>query len=310
MPKAGGVYLQAESEVASINMVFGAAAAGVRAMTSSSSPGISLKTEGISYIAGSDLPCLIVNIQRGGPGLGTIQPSQLDYFQATKAAGHGGHRILVYAPSTVQEMVDMVFKAFDEAEKYRMPAMILADGLLGQMMEPVLIPEVEVKSPPKPWAVGPRKGHSKKNIVSSLHLVASELEEENIRREERYNEIKRELPRAETYLTDDADIILVAYGASSRIARTAAKNARESGIKAGLIRPMTLWPFPGKIIKEASKNAKALLVVEMNCGQMIEDVKLAVECKLPVEFYGRTGGMVPVPSELLGEIKRITGGTQ
>jgi 2-oxoglutarate ferredoxin oxidoreductase subunit alpha len=250
----------------------------------------------------------VVNIVRAGPGLGGIQPAQQDYNQATKAPGHGGFRVLVYAPSTVQEMVDMVFTAFDMAEKYLMPAMILADGLLGQMMEPVQFPQVELKPAAKPWAVGPVKGGSGRNVVNSLYLQATKLEERNHAREERYAEIERTLPDAERYLTDDAEVVLVAYGASARVARSAVNSAREAGIKAGLVRPITLWPFPNTIIKDAAKNAKSLLVVEMNSGQMVDDVRLAVECRLPVEFFGRTGGVIPTPAEVLGAIKKCVGG--
>ena len=308
MPKIGGTYLQAESEVASINMVMGAAMAGVRTMTSSSSPGISLKCEGISYIAACDLPCLILNVQRGGPGLGGIQPAQQDYNQATKAPGHGGVQILVYAPSTVQEMVDVVYTAYDEAEKYKIPAMILADGLLGQMMEPVVFKEVEPKPSEKPWAVGPNKGKPGRNIISSLLLQAPKLEARNNERQERYALIEKELPRAEEYLTDDADIIIVAYGASARVARSAVSAARAANIKAGLVRPITLWPFPNAIINAAAKGKKSILVVEMNSGQMVNDVRLAVNCAMKVDFYGRTGGVVPTPAEVLEAIKKSLGG--
>lgn len=308
MPQIGGTYLQAESEVAAINMVLGAAATGRRAMTSSSSPGISLKTEGISYMAGSDLPCLIVNMQRGGPGLGGIQPSQADYFQATKAPGHGDLRILVFAPSTVQEIVDTVFKAFDTSEKYRVPAMILGDGLLGQMMEPLIFPEQEIKEHSKPWAAcghGDKRPH---NVVNSLYLEAHQLEEKIIQRFKRYEEIEKNESEAESYLTDDAEIVLVAYGASSRIARSAVDSARAEGIKAGLLRPITLWPFPKQQLQKVAKNAKKMLVVEMSMGQMLYDVKLEVEKYVPVNFYGRTGGMIPTPAEVLGEIKKLSGG--
>ena len=310
MPKIGGTFMQAESEVAAINMVLGAAAAGVRAMTSSSSPGISLKGEGISYISGSDLPCLILNIQRGGPGLGGIQPAQSDYNQATKAPGHGDQHVLVYAPCTVQEMVNTVFKAFDMAEKFRMPAMILGDGLLGQMMEPVEFPDVQVTPSEKPWATNGTRGKRKKNVVNSLYLQANQLEERIRERFERYAQVERELPEAETYLTDDAEIVLVAYGASARIVRSAVELARAEGIKAGMIRPITLWPYPNDIIRESTRNAKNILVVEMSMGQMVNDVKLAVECKKPVAFFGRTGGVVPTPAEVLEEIKGIAGGAK
>ena len=306
MPKVGGTYLQAESEIAAINMVLGAASAGVRAMTSSSSVGISLKTEGISYLAASDLPCLIVNIMRGGPGLGGIQPSQADYFQAVKAPGHGDLHILVLAPSTVQEMAGLVFLAFDLAEKYRMPAMILGDGLLGQMMEPLTFPEATVTQPEKPWAL---TGHGNKrphNIVSSLHLDPAELERTVRERFAKYEEIKAKEPRWEEYLTNDADILIIAYGASSRAAKSAISGARRKGDREGMLRPVTLWPFPEKRIKELSQEVSSILVVEMSMGQMVDDVRLAVECRLPVHFCGRTGGMVPTPDEIEAEIMRIT----
>ncbi|MGN0605045.1 MAG: 3-methyl-2-oxobutanoate dehydrogenase subunit VorB [Oscillospiraceae bacterium] len=307
MNKAGGVFLQAESEIAAINMVLGAASTGVRAMTSSSSPGISLKSEGISYIAGSDLPCVIINVQRGGPGLGGIQPSQADYWQATKALGHGDFHILVFAPSSVQEMVDMVIKAFDTADKYRMPAMILADGLLGQMMEPVSFPEISSAPVEKPWATN---GHGNKrphNIVNSLWLQAPDLNRVVHERFERYETVKANEADAELYLTDDAEIVLTAYGATARVVKSAVNKAREEGIKAGMVRPKTLWPFPVKAINEGTKTAKAILCVEMSMGQMIDDVKLAINCSKPVEFFGRTGGVIPTPTEVLAEIKKIGG---
>ena len=306
MPKIGGTYLQAESEIAAINMVLGASAAGVRAMTSSSSPGISLKGEGISYMAGSDLPALIINVQRGGPGLGGIQPSQADYWQATKALGHGDFHVLVFAPSTVQEMVDLVQGAFDMADKYRMPAMILADGMLGQMMEPVILPEKSEKEPiAKPWASCGHKGERAHNIVNSLYLTPNALEDLVKERYQRYETIKQNEQMAEEYLTEDAELILVAYGASSRVAKGAVNKAREKGLKVGLVRPITLWPFPTDAIKRAANQAKALLTVEMSMGQMVDDVKLAVENKVPVHFYGRTGGIIPTPKEILAEIERL-----
>ncbi|MBZ4670365.1 MAG: Pyruvate:ferredoxin oxidoreductase and related 2-oxoacid:ferredoxin oxidoreductase, alpha subunit [Oscillospiraceae bacterium] len=307
MAKAGGVFLQAESEIAAINMVLGAAASGVRAMTSSSSPGVSLKAEGISYMAGSDLPCVIINVQRGGPGLGGIQPSQADYWQATRAMGHGDFHILVYAPCSVQEMVDMVSKAFDTADKYRMPAMILADGLLGQMMEPVTFPEIKAKQPEKPWAANGHGGKRNHNIINSLYLKPEVLQKSVLERFERYEKVKMEESDAESYLADDAEIVVVAYGATARVAKSAVNSARAAGIKAGLLRPKTLWPFPEKQLKEACKNAKAVLCVEMSMGQMVDDVKLALSCSKPVHFFGRTGGVVPKPSEILEEIKKIGG---
>lgn len=309
MPKLGGTYLQAESEIAAINMVLGASAAGIRAMTSSSSPGISLKAEGISYMAGSDLPALIINVQRGGPGLGGIQPSQADYWQATKATGHGDFQVLVYAPSTVQEMVDLVNMAFDKADQYRMPAMILADGMLGQMMEPVELPEeADTKQIDKPWAANGHQNKREHNIVNSLYLTPNALEDLVNERYERYAKIEQSEQLAEEYLTDDADIIIVAYGASSRVGRSAVNKAREQGIKAGLVRPITLWPFPVDAVKRAAAQAKNLLVVEMSMGQMVDDVRLASECKVPVHFYGRTGGMIPTPNAVLGEIEKLVKG--
>ena len=277
MPKEGGTYLQAESEVAAINMVYGASAAGARVMTSSSSPGVSLKSEGVSYIAGADLPCLIINIERGGPGLGSIQPSQSDYWQATRALGHGDFQMVVYAPSTVQEMADLAYSAFDIADKYRTPVMILGDGMLGQMMEPV-------------------------------YLVAEELERTNFERFERYAQIKATEQMCEQVDCDDADIIVVAFGASSRIARTAVRYAREEGIKVGLFRPITLWPFPADALSATCDHAKAFLSVEMNMGQMVDDVRLVVNGRAPVDFYGRTGGVIPTPAEVLDKIRQINEG--
>jgi 2-oxoglutarate ferredoxin oxidoreductase subunit alpha len=309
MPKIGGVYLQAESEIAAINMVLGASAAGKRAMTSSSSPGISLKSEGISYIAGSDLPAVIVNVQRGGPGLGGIQPSQADYWQATRATGHGDFHLLVYAPSTVQEMMDLVALAFENADKYRMPVMILSDGMLGQMMEPV-----EVKQPvasaviEKPWAAC---GHGNKrphNVINSLYLTPQSLEALIRERYKKYDVIKHEEQKADEYMTDDADIIIVAYGASSRISRTAVNMARKEGIKAGLIRPVTLWPYPDTFIEKHISHTETFLCVEMSMGQMLDDVRLSVNGRKPVAFYGRTGGIIPSPEEVLAELRKLTGG--
>lgn len=308
MPKVGGLFLQAESELAAINMVLGAAAAGVRAMTSSSSPGISLKTEGISYIAGSDLPAVIINVQRGGPGLGGIQPSQADYWQATKATGHGDFQLIVLAPSTVQEMADMVSDAFDLGEKYRMPVMILSDGMLGQMMEPVSFPDKkEVHVSEKPWAACGHENKRPHNIVNSLYIDPKTLEDKVIERFKRYETVKAEEQRAEEYLTDDADIVVVAYGASSRVVRSAVNSARELGIKAGLLRPITLWPFPEKAIEKTVAGAKKYLCVEMSMGQMVEDVKLVVNGRKPVEFFGRTGGIIPTPAEVLEKIKELSG---
>lgn len=305
MPKEGGTYLQAESEVAAINMVYGASAAGARVMTSSSSPGISLKTEGISYMIGADLPGVIINVQRGGPGLGGIQPSQSDYWQATRALGHGDGHAIVLAPSTVQEMADLAYLAFDLADDYRTPVMLLADGMLGQMMEPVVLPERKGDLPEKPWATTGHGNARPHNVVNSLYLTADSLEKLNDERFERYETIKREEQRAECVMTEDAEIVLVAFGASARIARSAVVAAREKGIKAGLIRPISLWPFPADALEAVIPTAKAFLSVEMNMGQMVEDVRLVSAGRVPVEFYGRTGGVIPTPEEVLAKIEEM-----
>lgn len=311
MPQMGGTYLQAESEIAAINMVYGAASAGVRAMTSSSSPGISLKTEGISYLAGADLPCLIVNVQRGGPGLGGIQPSQSDYWQATRAPGHGDLHILVFAPASIQEVADMTYDAFDLADQYRMPAMILADGMLGQMMEPVEFPDREVNPPDKfSWAACGHGGKRPHNVINSLYLQPEELERMIVERFARYAEVKRLETRMEAYRTEDAEYVAVAYGAAARIVRGAVDQARKKGIKAGLVRPKTLWPYPSDAIAVLAERVKAFLCVEMSMGQMVEDVRLAVNGKAPVMFYGRTGGVIPTPEEVLYEIEKLAGGEQ
>lgn len=305
MPKENGTYLQAESEVAAINMVYGAAAAGARVMTSSSSPGVSLKSEGVSYMAGADLPCLIVNIERGGPGLGSIQPSQSDYWQATRALGHGDFHMVVYAPATVQEMADLAYKAFDVADEYRTPVMILGDGMLGQMMEPVVLPEPRTELPEKPWATTGHNNEREHNVANSLYLVAEELEKNNFERYERYDKIRENEVMYEEVDCDDADIVVVAFGASARIARSAVVEARKQGIRAGLFRPITLWPFPTDALAKTCDHAKAYLCVEMNMGQMIDDVRLAVEGRAPVEHYGRVGGVIPTPAEVLEQIISI-----
>ena len=305
MPKLGGVFLQAESEVAAINMVYGAAGAGARTMTSSSSPGISLKAEGISYIAGADIPCVIVDIVRGGPGLGGIQPAQSDYFQATKGGGHGDYHLIVLAPNSVQEIVSLTADAFNLSDTYRVPAMILGDGTLGQMMEPVdfdNIPKpLDIK---KDWATNGTEGKRKHNIINSLYLAPEELEEKIIERYQRYEKIKENEQRYEAHDVEDADIVISAYGTTSRVVESAVKTLREEGYKVGVIRPITLWPFPVKAYKEA-KNAKAFLSVEMSMGQMVEDIKLATEGKAPVYFFGRTGGIIPTPEEIVEEVKKI-----
>ena len=307
LPKVGGLCLQAESEVAAINMLMGASSAGTRAMTSSSSPGISLKSEGISYIAGCDLPCLIVNVQRGGPGLGGIQPSQQDYYQATRGVGHGDLRLIVLAPSSVQEMASLTAEAFDLADAYRMPAMLLADGALGQMMEPVdfsVFPKREL--PEKTWATNGTKGARKKNIINSLFIEPDKLEQSILARYERYAKVEAEEVRYEEVMTDDADIVLVAFGITARIAKSAIAEARKAGVKAGLLRPITLWPFPKKRLNELADSAKAFLSVEMSMGQMVDDVRLAVNGKRPVSFFGRTGGMIPSVEEVTAEILKLS----
>lgn len=305
MPKRNGVFLQAESEIAAVNMVLGAAATGVRAMTSSSSPGISLKSEGISYLAASDLPCVIVNVQRGGPGLGGIQPSQSDYFQAVKAAGHGDFHLIVYAPASVQETVDMTYLAFENADRYRMPVMILSDGLLGQMMEPVSFPDTEIKLPEKEWACTGHKHRRTHNIINSLYLQPDMLEKSVNDRFMRYERVKSECTLSEEYLCSDADIVVTAFGAAARIARSAVDSARKKGIRAGLFRPKTLYPFPETELKASCRNASAVLCTEMNMGQMVYDIRLILENTLPVEFYGRTGGNIPSPEDILTQIEKI-----
>ncbi|MDN5330839.1 MAG: 2-oxoglutarate/2-oxoacid ferredoxin oxidoreductase subunit alpha [Tepidanaerobacteraceae bacterium] len=308
MPKRGGVFLQAESEVAAINMVYGAAGAGVRVMTSSSSPGISLKQEGISYLCGAELPCVIVNIMRGGPGLGDIQPAQSDYFQATRGGGHGDYRTIVLAPSSVQELVDLVYDAFDLADMYRNPVLILGDGILGQMMEPVVFKERPARQlPPKDWATTGKMGRQKPNVINSLYLDPVKLEEHNLKLFKKYQEIEAKEARYEILNGDDAEYFVIAYGICARIAHAAVEMAREEGIKVGLIRPITLWPYPKKAFEEVLPKAKAFLTVELSLGQMVEDVKLSVEGRAPVYFYGRTGGMVPTAEEIFEEIKKMRG---
>ncbi|MBQ6614304.1 MAG: 3-methyl-2-oxobutanoate dehydrogenase subunit VorB [Clostridia bacterium] len=302
MPKIGGVFLQAESEIASINMVYGAAAAGMRVMTSSSSPGISLKTEGLSYIAGSDVPALVVNVQRGGPGLGGIQPSQSDYFQATKGGGHGDYRMIVLAPASVQEMASLTIKGFNLADKYLMTSMILADGTIGQMMEPISFEDVTVEEYDKPWALTGTECKREHNIVNSLYLKTDELEAKNFDRFKRYELVEKNEAMWEEYMMDDADICVVAFGIASRVAKNAVVAARAKGIKAGLIRPITLWPFPKDALRAAADKVKGFISVELNMGQMIEDVRLATESKKPVALCNRCGGMIPSPDEVLASI--------
>jgi len=308
MPKIGGVFLQAESEIAAINMVYGAASAGVRVMTSSSSPGISLKAEGISYLAGSDLPAVIVNAQRGGPGLGGIQPSQSDYFQATKGGGHGDYHIIVLTPASVQEIAELTVKAFELADKYRMPVMLLTDGTIGQMMEPVSL-DLEVKeAPEKPWATTGTKCQRQHNIVNSLCLNPADLERGNFERFERYKVIEANEAMWEEFMVEDADIIVTAFGIAARISKNAVIAARKEGIKVGMIRPKTVWPFPKKPFEEVAKKGQKVICVELSMGQMIEDVRLATSCKVPVTLCNRVGGMVPTPNQVLDAIKKANEG--
>ena len=301
----GMTVLQAESEVAAINMVYGGAASGKAVMTSSSSPGVSLKQEGISYIAAASLPALILNVMRGGPGLGTIQPSQADYFQATKGGGHGDYHLIVLAPSTVQEMVDFVGLGFDLAFKYTNPAMILADGIVGQMMEKVVLPEQRPRRTEEeireqcPWAADGRKGGRKRNVVTSLELESARMEEINHKLQARYREIEKNETRWEEIDVEGADYLIVAFGSIARICTKAKELAAEKGIKVGIVRPITLWPFPTEAIARAAEGKKGILCVELNAGQMIEDVRLAVHDNLPVEHFGRLGGIIPSPDEVV-----------
>lgn len=305
MPKIGGTFLQAESEIAAINMVYGVASTGKRVMTSSSSPGISLKCEGISYLAGADLPALIVNVQRGGPGLGGIQPSQSDYFLATRGPGHGDFHVLVFAPASVQEMADLTRRAFDLADKYRMPAMLLADGTMGQMMEPVSLPDpATLCAEAKPWAAvgtGCKRAH---NVINSLYLSPAVLEQKNLERYERYAKIEAEEADWEEYLMDDAEICVVSCGITARISRNAIVEARKEGIKVGMIRPITVWPFPTKALRDAAEKVGSFLCVELNMGQMKQDVELAIRCKKPVTLCSRVGGMLPSTGEVLNYIRK------
>ena len=308
MPKIGGTFLQAESEVAAINMVYGVASTGLRVMTSSSSPGISLKGEGLSYLAGADLPALVVNVQRGGPGLGGIQPSQSDYFQATKGGAHGDFHMLVIAPASVQEMAELTVKGFELADKYRMTTMILADGTLGQMMEPVSLDFDVLPMPEKPWATTGTKMQRKHNIINSLYLKPEELERTNFERFERYKTIEENEVMYEEYLMEDAEVCVTAFGIASRVAKNAIDEARKQGVKVGLIRPITLWPFPTKVFEKYADKVKGFISVELSMGQMIEDVRLAVNGKAPVTLCNRSGGMIPSPEQVLESILKVNNG--
>jgi 2-oxoglutarate ferredoxin oxidoreductase subunit alpha len=312
LPEVGGCFLQAESEISAINMVYGAAGSGARVMTSSSSPGISLKQEGISYLAGAQLPCVIVNMVRGGPGLGGIQPGQGDYFQATKGGGHGDYHLLVLAPASLQEAVDMVMEGFDLADLYRIPVLVLGDGMIGQMMEPVEFKAPQKRElPEKTWATTGWSDKSRpRAVINSLFIDPNVLEKVNIELQEKYRKIAENETRWEEYLLDDAEIVIAAYGTTSRIAKTAIANARKEGIRAGLIRPMTLWPFPTEAFEKAAArdSVKAFLTVEMSAGQMHEDVRLGVNGQKPAHFIGRMGGNVPTPAAILEKLRELKGG--
>ncbi|MGF0040083.1 3-methyl-2-oxobutanoate dehydrogenase subunit VorB [Peptoniphilaceae bacterium SGI.131] len=299
LPKVGGVFVQAESEIAAINMVYGAAGTGVRCATSSSSPGIALKQEGISYMAGAELPCMIINMMRGGPGLGSIQPSQTDYFQSTRGGGNGDYRTICLAPSSIQELVDLIHIGFDLADIYRTPALIVADGLIGQMMEPVEFHEYKGRElPEKTWAAVGTDGKRKPNIINSLYLSPDELEQHNLHLIEKYKAIEENETMVEEIDVEDADLVFTAFGTTSRMCKSAAEILKAKGYKIGIIRPITLWPFPKDSYKKIGPNCKAILDVELNHGQMIEDVKMANEFKTPVHFYGRYGGMIPTSEEI------------
>jgi pyruvate/2-oxoacid:ferredoxin oxidoreductase alpha subunit len=303
IPQVGGTFLQAESEVAAINMVYGAAASGARVMTASSGPGVSLMQEGMSYIAGAELPCVIVDVVRGGPGLGNIAPEQSDYFAMVKGGGHGNYHNLVLAPASVQEMADLTVLAFDLADKYRNPVVILADGFIGQMMEPLELEYREVVEPQKPWAV---KGtpETRKNLVSSIFLEPDDLEDHQRHLEEKYEHARKNEPRWELYEADDADILMVGYGITSRILRSSVEAARAEGQRVGLFRPITLWPFPSEALRKAAANVREVVAVELSNGQMVEDVRLTINGRVPVDFYGRTGGNVPSVEEIHADILR------
>ena len=303
LDRRGGVFLQAESEVAAINMVYGAGGAGARVMTSTSSPGVSLMQEGLSYLVGSEVPCVVVNMARGGPGLGNIAPAQSDYFQATKSAGHGDGRLIVLAPATIQEAADLTILAFDLAERYRNPVMILGDGILGQMMEPVSFPESVTRNGDVSWATT-GAGDGPRRLINSIHLEPDNLERHNLRLLEKYRRAQQEV-RWEAYRMDDAAVAVAAYGLAARVARSAVDRARAKGIAAGLLRPITLFPFPTQAFRQAADRVRAFLAVEMSAGQMVEDVRLAVEGRAPVFFYGRLGGVVPTPPEVLAQIEKV-----
>lgn len=305
-PATGGVFLQAESEIAAIQMIYGSASAGVRSLTASSSPGVSLKQEGLSYAAGAELPLVLIDIMRGGPGLGNIAPEQSDYFQMVKGGGHGNYQLPVLAPNSAQEMCDHTMDAFDLADRYRTPAVVLTDGLIGQMKEPVELPDAIAKLPDKSWRVD-GSADSRANLICSIFLSPPELEEHVLKLYEKFAVIEREETRWEEFETDDADILLIGYGVVSRILHGVVTAARRRGLKVGLIRPVTLWPFPSAVIRHRAEKAKHVLVVELSMGQMVEDVRLAIEGKTPVEFYGKVGGVLPTEREIMAQLDQILG---
>ncbi len=304
LPQVGGTFVQAESEIAAINMVYGAAAAGVRVMTASSGPGLSLMQEGMSYLAGAELPCVVVDVVRGGPGLGNIAPEQSDYFAMVKGGGHGNYRNIVLAPASVQEMADLTILAFELADKYRNPVVVLADGFIGQMMEPLDLQLREIEAPAKPWAVQ-GTAETRKNLLSSIYLEPDQLEAHERQMEAKYIRAQQQEPRHELYQAEDAEILLVGYGIVSRVLRTAVEEARKDGIPAGLFRPISLWPFPAQAIAEAASHVQRVLVVELSNGQMVEDVRLSLNGKVPVDFYGRVGGNVPSAEEIQEQLTRL-----
>ena len=309
LPKVGGTFVQAESEIAAINMVYGASGSGARVMTSSSSPGIALKQEGISYCAGAELPCVIVDMMRGGPGLGSIQPAQSDYFISTRGGGNGDYRLLVLAPANIQELVDLVMEAFDLADEYRSPVIILGDGMIGQMMEPVEFKhEPKTDLPEKKWATTGAKGKRANNVINSLYLQAEKLEEHNVKLQAKFAKMQENEKRVETYNIEDADLVISAYGTPARIAKTAINKLEKEGYKIGLIRPISLYPFPNEAYEDINPNCKGVLTVEMSTGQMLDDVKLSLKGSMPTFFYGRTGGMIPEPDEIVDKVKEILGG--
>lgn len=309
LPKVGGVFLQAESEIAAINMVYGAAGSGARVMTSSSSPGFALKQEGMSYLAGAELPALVVDVMRGGPGLGSIQPSQTDYYMVTRGGGNGDYRTIAFAPASIQELVDMIIDGFELADKYRNPVVVCADGMLGQMMEPVEFKKIDTDNiAEKPWATNGTGGTREPNIINSLYLAPEALEEHNLKLIKKYKEISENETRYDVDQVEDAEFVLTAFGTTSRIVRSAVAALREEGYKVGIVRPQVLWPFPNQAFEELPDTVKGILTVEMNTGQMIDDVRIAVAGKVPVYHYGRYGGMIPLVEDIVAETKRIMEG--